>query len=311
MRVEGIDSVVYREFFIPESFYPEDNNLPLRTILTTRGWQEMQGTIPNVISQARIYSPGLDISDLNNDHIKTNIKLHQIEYLRPFLGELLRLISAQAALEDVNTIYWVVSYPSAFSQMKLNFYGRTWQNLLKSLSGLSEQTHHINGKSHSQGRESDNPDIQSLRTKSIAFAQFFTDTLGRELVHTTCISLEGEISEISVWQDNQLVHQVSVPYGGRHLFHRILRNNLAFIGEIFGLSSREVESFRSSFQYCSDFNAVLDVYLGSNAEEILANGYVMSLNKNRNQEFRTLVAFGHWYRLARSYKRCNTRGSRN
>ena len=130
-----------------------------------------------------------------------------------------------------------------------------------------------------------------IRPKSIAFAQFFTDTLGRELVHTICISLEGEIYEISVWQDNQLVHQVSVPYGGRHLFHRILRNNLAFIGEIFGLSSQDAKSLQSNFSSRHNFNAVLDRYLRGNAKKILKNGYIINADKTRSREFRTLVAF--------------------
>jgi hypothetical protein len=286
---ESQTALIYQEFFIPDVFLPRGENPPLSSILTTRGWQEIQGKIPDLISHARTYFPQ-EQYDFNKDYIKTNIKWQQVEYQRPFLGQLLRLIVAQASIEGVNTIDWVVSYPSAFSLMKLNLYERTWQNLLKSLSELSEQTHRINGKSYSQGTESENPAVQGLRTESIAFAQFFADILNKNLVHTTCVDIGGGTSDISIWQENTLVHQASVPYAGRNMFHRILRDNLAFVGDIFGLSVQDSDDFRSEFKTVSNFNSALDLYLRANANEILTDGYVMSSNKPRNREFRTLVA---------------------
>jgi hypothetical protein len=291
-----IESGVYREFFIPEFFYSEANNLPLRTMLTTRGWQEIQGKIPELISQARIYY-SQQKPDYNNDYIETNIKFQQIEYLLPFLGELLRLISAQAAIEGVETIHWAVSYPSAFSKRAVYHYKHIWQyNLLKDLTKISGQFHDLAD--------------QDIRPKSIAFAQFFANILNCNLAHTTCINLDDEASEISVWQDNQLVHQVSVPYRGRNVFHRILRDNLKFLDEVFGLS--KAKSFKGFISNESNFNSALDFYLRYNADEILANGYVMNSYKTRNQEFRTLVAFalgGLYHYLGLIQRGLNNAGS--
>ena len=284
------DSRSYQEFFVPNEFLPTGQIPPLSSILTTRGWQEVKGKIPDLISHARAYFPNQKVN-FNQDYIKTNIKWQQVEYQRPFLGQLLRLIAAQAAIEDVNTIDWVASYPSAFSQMKLNLYERTWQNLLKSLSELSEQTHRINGKSYTNGKESDDPGVQGLRTESVAFAQFFADILNKRLVHTTCIDIGGGTSDISIWQQNSLIHQASVPYAGRDMFHRILRDNLKFVDEVFGLSIEEAKSFKDFISNTGNFNSALDLYLRYNADEILADGYVMNSEKPRNKEFRTLVAF--------------------
>jgi hypothetical protein len=291
--LEDIQAVTYREFFIADTFLPEGDNPPLSTILTSRGWQETEGQIPSLISQARIYFTRLDQFDFDKDYIKTNIKWQQVQYQRPFLSQLLRLVAAQAAQEDVHTIEWAISYPSAFSQSEINRYEITWQNIFQDLSKISGQIH----------KQSD---TQGLRTESIAFAQFFGDVLNKDLVHTTCVDVGGGTSDISVWEENTLVHQTSVPYAGRDLFHRILQPNLAFVGDIFGLSSQNANSVRQQLASKNNFNAALDTYLRGNTDNILTDGYVIHADKPRNREFRTLVAFAlgglyHYLGLVQKY----------
>ncbi len=273
--LEDIQAVTYREFFIPDIFLPENETPPISTVLTTRGWQETIGQIPDLISHARTYVPRLDQFDFDKEYIKTNIKWQQAQYQRPFLGQLLRLISAQAALEGVHTIEWESSYPSAFSRKEQNQYEATWKNILKDLMSVSGQTHQK---------------FEALRTESITFAQFFADVLEEKLVHTTCVDIGGGTSDISVWQENELIHQASVPYAGRDIFHRILRPNLAFIGDIFGLSPQIANSVREVLSSRSNFNSALDTYLRGNAEKILSDGYVINSDKQRSREFRTLIA---------------------
>ncbi|MEB3119661.1 MAG: hypothetical protein VKL41_00375 [Snowella sp.] len=275
--LEEIQAVNYREFFVPDIFLPEGESPPISTLITTRGWQESIGQIPDVISHARTYVSRLDIFDFDKEYIKTNIKWQQAQYQRPFLGQLLRLISAQAALEDVHTIEWTISYPSAFSRKELNQYEATWKNILKDLTKIS-------GQIHQQAQ------IQSLRTESIAFAQFFADVLEENLVHTIGIDIGGGTSDISVWQKNELIHQASVPYAGRDLFHQILKPNLAFVGDIFGLSPQIAGDVRQKLSSKSNFNSALDNYLRGNADKILTDGYVINSDKQRSREFRTLIA---------------------
>ena len=221
----------------------------------------------------------MDVFDFDKDYIKTNIKWEKVEYQRPFLGELLRLISAQAAAENVQSIDWAISYPSAFSRTDQNGYINSWEQLLESLTKITGQDHKF--ASH-----------EPIRTESIVFAQFFADVLNKNLVHTTCVDIGGGTSDISIWQENDLIHQASVPYAGRDIFHRILKPNLAFIEDIFGLSPTEADTFRKRFSdKKNNFNSALDTYLRGNADTILKDKYVININKQRNREFRTLAAF--------------------
>ncbi|BFM40498.1 hypothetical protein [Synechocystis sp. LKSZ1] len=291
--LEDIQAITYREFFIPDVLLPEGDNPPLSTMLTTRGWQEVEAKIPNIVSHARIYVPRLDKFSFDNEYIKTNVKWQNIQYQRPFLNQFLTLIAAQAAQDGVHTIEWGVSYPSAFSQGEQNRYEVTWQNLLQELSQKSGQTHRFLVN-------------QPLRTESIAFAQFFGDILEQQLVHTTCVDIGGGTSDISIWSKNKLIHQASVPYAGRDLFHQILRPNLAYVGEIFGLSTADANAFRQELSIRNNFNSALDTYLRGNAEKILTNGYVMNADRPRSREFRTLVAFSlgglfHYLGLIQKY----------
>lgn len=291
--LEEIQATTYREYFIPDSFIPEGNNPPLSSILTTRGWQEAAGNIPGVVSQARIYVPRLDIFDFDKDYIKTNIKWQQAQYQRPFLGQLLRFIAAQAANEGVHTIHWAISYPSAFSRRERNAYTSSWDAILQELTRLTGQSHQLSGH-------------QPTRTESIAFAQFCADVLERNLVHTTCVDIGGGTSDLSIWQENSLVHQASVPYAGRELFHKILQPNLAFIGDIFGLPPEAANSVRRQLAGKANFNSALDNYLRGNADKILTGGYVINASHPHNRQFRTLVAFAlgglyHYLGLLQKY----------
>ncbi len=276
--LEDIQAVTYREFFVPDIFLPEGNNPPLASILTTRGWQESIGQILDPISNARIYVSRLDVFDLNKDYLKTNIKWQKVEYQRPFLGQLLRLIAAQAASENVHTIDWGISYPSAFSRKERNGYANTWTILLEKLTAVTGQIHKL-------------ADYDPIRTESIAFAQFFADVLNKNFIHTTCVDIGGGTSDISVWQENTLIHQASVPYAGRDIFHRILQPNLAFVGDIFGLPPQAANRFRQIFSGKTNFNAAFDTYLRFQGERLRTDSYVINVGKQRNREFRTLVAF--------------------
>jgi hypothetical protein len=276
--LEELQANTFREFFVPDVLLPEGSNPPLSSVLTTRGWQESVGVIPEIISQARTYVPRLDVFDFDKEHIKTNIKWQQAQYQRPFLGQLLRLIAAQAANEGVHTIDWAFSYPSAFSRGEKNAYVNSWSSILEDLKQVTGQNHKLS-------------DHQPVRTESIAFAQFCADVLNKDLVHTTCIDIGGGTSDLSVWQENDLIHQASVPYAGRELFHRILQPNMAFIGDIFGLPPETANSVRQQLASKKNFNSALDTYLRGNADKILTGGYVTNGNNPRNRQFRTLIAF--------------------
>jgi hypothetical protein len=291
--LQEIDAITYREFFIPDAFFPEGEIPPISTVLTTRGWQETDAQIPYIINQARTYVPTSESRSIEKDYIKTNIKWQNVEYQRPFLSQLTRWIATLAAVENVRSIDWVVSYPSAFSRKEKNGYANSWTLLLEELTKITGQSHKL-------------ANHEPVRTESIVFAQFFADVLKKDLVHTTCADIGGGTSDISIWEENELIHQASVPYAGRDIFHRILQPNLAFIGDIFGLSPTDADQFRKNFSGKNNFNLALDIYLRFYAEEILRDKYVINIEKQRNREFRTLVAFAlgglyHYFGLVQKY----------
>jgi hypothetical protein len=268
----------YREYFIPNRLIPEGNNPPMSTMLTIKGWQEENNVIPKLIDQARLYVPILT-GAAAGDHIKSNIKWDFPQYQRPFLAELTRMIAAQAASEGVRTIRWHVSYPSAFSRADLAFYKTTWERVLEELNQVTGQTHTM-----------DVTDT-AYKTESIAFAQYFADVMERNLVHTTCVDIGGGTSDLSIWQEMALVHQASVPFAGRELFHNLLQPNLAYLNDIFALKDSDATSLREILSNSSNFNAALDVYLRSNDRQILENINASSRNP-RIEQFRTLLTFG-------------------
>jgi hypothetical protein len=278
---------IYRNFFIPDTLVPEGNLPPMSTALITRGWQEQKNAIAKIITEARIYNPRSDGEF--SGYAKTNIKWENIQYQEPFLSQLVRMISVQAASENVHNIEWSISYPSAFSTMDFNDYQDTWERVLADISRVSGQHHALSPR--------------GLQTESVAFAQYFADVLGQNIVHTTCVDIGGGTSDLSIWKDNQLIHQASVPYAGRDLFHNLLRHNLDYFDEIFGLSQDDLKRLRTSLaEDPINFNSILDLRLrmeeegkneGESGKPSLASGYRMNKKKERNRQFRTLLAFAY------------------
>jgi hypothetical protein len=177
--------------------------------------------------------------------------------------------------------------------MEKGGYAHSWRRLLENLTTVTGQTHKLS-------------DNEAIRTESIVFAQFFADVLNKNLIHTTCVDIGGGTSDISIWQEQTLIHQASVPYAGRDIFHRILQPNLAFIGDIFRLSPQNTNSVRQKLSSKKNFDLALDTYLRGNADKILTDGYAINSDKQRSREFRTLVAFAlgglyHYFGLIQKY----------
>jgi hypothetical protein len=143
-----------------------------------------------------------------------------------------------------------------------------------------------------------------LQTESVAFAQYFADVLRQPLVHTTCVDVGGGTADISIWKDHYLVHQASVPYAGRNLFHNLLRDNLDYFDQIFGLNQEQLDKLRSKTDNgnSNNFNSIIDIRLRMEEEisdevsgrhNSLINGYRINKLKERNRQFRSLLAFGY------------------
>jgi hypothetical protein len=198
------------EYFIPERFFPLDNPLPLASILTTRG--QTRSNRPRPIYDGRIYIPkygNTQHREIENNYIETDIKSRSFEANRLFLHHLGLIVTAIAAKQGVKQIEWSISYPSAFSRADLARYAYNWKYIT---TELQEKT----------GIRQVCPEQPDFKTESLAIAQYFSDREKYDLIRSACIDLGGGTADISLWQDNQLIHQCSIQLAGRHLFSQLI-----------------------------------------------------------------------------------------
>jgi hypothetical protein len=247
------------EYFIPENFIPVDKPLPLSSVLTIRGNSAASQEKWQPIFDGRIYVPDRHRFKPQEDWIKTNLKWEEsqnLSYNQLFLKHLALHISALAAKNRVKEIQWSLSFPSAFSRGDRNRYAKTWEDLTKELQAKTGIIHN--------SPKIDNADY--FRSESLAVAQYFADQEGHDLVNTTCIDVGGGTSDISIWEEENLVHQCSVLLAGRDLFSQFLELNPKFMETRFGIASAEVKGLKGTA-----FNPKLDVWLRLEGDNWLNN----------------------------------------
>ena len=256
------------DFFIPE---PATNPLPMSTVLTKRGARQIDDESKEAIFDGRIYVPDLDRFEPQQNCIQTNLKWlsGNLTSNQLFLKHLALQITACAASEGVKEIQWSLSYPSAFSKRELNQYHKNWIRLTRNLANRT-------GIKQNCPTADDN---NFFRTESLAVAQYFADREKHNLVSTTCIDMGGGTSDISIWQDNWLLHQCSVQLAGRHIFSQFIESNHDFLKH-FGQTPERWQLQGPAFA------AKLDVWMRLEAAKWLES----RLDKlNDNPEFRGFV----------------------
>jgi hypothetical protein len=273
-----------KDFFVPGVLTapPDGSNPPMATLLTVRGKSEAE-TTPEFITNSRLYVPSLDERSLS-DFVVSDIKWTKPKYLDAFLTALINMVSAHAAKSDVGEITWKASYPTAFATSEVSRYKNAWDRGLRAAGKLSSIRHKLG---------SDGTAATAFQTESIAFAQYFADELREQLVYTTCLDVGGGTSDISIWKDMTLVHQLSIPFAGRDIFHNTLRENISRVGEVFGLSDDKSNELLQDLKNSGDnFDAYLDSYLR------LKGGTVLERLRNASstdsiQKFRGLLALSY------------------
>jgi len=263
------------DHFIPESFIPLEKPLPLPSLLTTKSKSNTGKERP--IYDGRIYFP--DWSSFKPESwIETDLKWKNLTLNRLFLKHLALHISALAAKNGVRQIQWSVSYPSAFSNADRTRYVQTWQSLTQE---LQEKT----GIIHSS------PVLNNLawfRTESLAIAQYFADQEDYNLINATCIDLGGGTSDISIWENNKLVHQCSIQLAGRDLFSQFLELKPEFLDQKLQLINN------SGFKHLKGrfFILALDHFLRMNSDYWLKNQRIFVEDNSEFQGLLRLIAIG-------------------
>ncbi len=266
------------KFFIPEALLPKGSNPPTSTALNTYGWQEIKGKVPELYHQARVQWPSTNALALRGAGIRTGFKWRQPQYQKPFLKELALLISSNAAAAGAVEVNWSVSYPSAFSPNEARNYGRLWGELcreLSALTGLKQQLMKDGGEG-------------GLQTEAIAFASYFGNYQARQMVHTACLDVGGGTTDISIWQDNSLLHQVSVPFAGRNICTSILQAKPSFIRFLFapGITG-DIADDDAKLRQDPNFNSWLDNCLRYESDELLRDRMPI----HRAEQDRKLIEF--------------------
>ncbi|MEA5583288.1 hypothetical protein VB620_18320 [Nodularia harveyana UHCC-0300] len=238
------------EFFIPESFIPIDKPFPMSTVLTTRGAKKAKDEQVIPIFDGRLYVPNLQHFAPQETWIKTNLKwtTTNLNDNQLFLKHLALHIAAIAAKNGVKKIQWSLSFPSAFSPKEQQNYAITWQRLTKELAAKTGIIQNSPAKD----------DSTYFRTESLAVAQYFAEQEGYDLVNTTCIDMGGGTSDISIWQDDQLLHQCSVLLAGSHLFSQFIEMNPNFLKKL-DTNTKDTKDWTKLKGYA--FNAKLDVWM--------------------------------------------------
>lgn len=237
------------EYFLPENFLPADNPLPLSSVLTTQGGNNVD---PSADAQAvvdgRMYIPNVVSFDPSAAWIQTDLKWTNFNANQLFIKNLALFISALAVKNQIKEIRWSLSYPSALSRRDISNYSKTWRDVT---SWLEERT----GLAYRQPAIEDK---QYFKTESLAMAQYCADKERNDLMFTTCIDMGGGTSDISIWEKNALLHQCSIQLAGRDLLSQILERKPEFLDKYFssyggGLSDQNLRG--------AAFDAKLDVWL--------------------------------------------------
>ncbi|MBD2145660.1 hypothetical protein [Sphaerospermopsis sp. FACHB-1194] len=243
------------EYFIPESFIPVEKPFPMSTVLTTKGERNTKTDQLSPIFDGRLYIPARNRFSPQETWIKTNLKweTENLGNNQLFLKHLALHISAIAAKNGVQKIQWSLSFPSAFSPKQEQNYAKTWQKITKEIEAKTGIKHNSPGKD----------DATYFRTESLAVAQYFAEYEDCNLVNSTCIDMGGGTSDISIWQDDKLVHQCSVELAGRDLFSQFIEINPNFLKKL-DINPDEWTRLKGVA-----FNAKLDVWMRLEADNWL------------------------------------------
>jgi hypothetical protein len=273
------------KYFIPETLLPKDANPPISTALNIYGWRETRGSVPKLFHQARVQWPSSNADYLSGPSVRMGFTWHQLQYLRPFLKELALLISCNAAASGFTSVEWAVSYPNTFIPSQARNYRREWDIICSEVADFSGLQQRFNGAD----------ETSSFHPDAFALAGYFHNILARQMVHAACVKVGRNSTHISIWQDNSLVHQVSVPFAGRDLFTKVLLAKPSFIRFLFTPQlTGNVTDNEAKLRQDPNFNSWLDNCLRYDSQELLTER--MPIHRAEQNEqllgFVSLMAIG-------------------
>jgi hypothetical protein len=275
---EEYQLILLTKFFMPKDVRPKGENPPTSTALNTYGWQSEKYVVPQIYHQARIHWPSTNALAMRGHGVHTGFKWKEREYQEPFLKEIALVISSNAAAAGASQVNWSVSYPSAFSRNEASKYRKYWAVLcteLKTETGMDHQFVEDSGEG-------------GLQTEAIAFASYFGNYLNRPMVHTACLDVGGGTTDLSIWQDNTLLHQVSIPFAGRDICTRVMQLKPSFIRLLFTAGSAgDIGNDEAKLRQDPNFNSWFDNCLRYETDALLKDRIPIL----RDQQEKKLIEF--------------------
>ena len=270
-------------FFIPIDVLPNGENPPMSTALNTYGSAVEEDIEPKIFHQARIHWPSSNALTMRSLKVHTDLKWKKFWYQKPFLKEIALIISSNAAAAGARQVNWSVSYPSALSPSNANGYRQRWSNLCTELTTATGIDHQFDEDSNEN----------AVQTEAVAFARYFGNYLDRPLVHTACLDVGGGTTDVSIWQENMLLHQVSIPFAGRDICTRVMQLKPAFIRLLFTAGSAgDIGNDENKLRQDPNFNSWFDNCLRYETDALLKGRLpILRVNKeNQLIEFVSLMA---------------------
>ena len=157
-----------------------------------------------------------------------------------------------------------------------------------------------------------------LQTEAVAFASYFGNFQNRQMVHTSCLDVGGGTTDISIWQDNRLIHQVSVPFAGRDISSQLLRRKPSFLKSLFPPSlTADISDDEARARQDRNFTSRLDNIMRYGSDELLSGRLDMLVNQDSSlqvplQQFLSLLSVSFEVSITTSAKFrrcCETKGN--
>ena len=252
-----VQKELLNRYFLPQEMYPSDNNPPTSTSLSIVGCgDKLDPDSKNVLKlfhEARLHVPWPD--DAFKSHLRTGFKWEHPELQQPFLKQLALMISAHAVLHGAENTTWRLSYPTAFSNNARRNYEKLWEKLTEELRPISRLDYKLN----------------SPLSEAVAFARCLAEDGSRTFQHTACMDIGGHTTDISLWQESRLIHQVSVPFAGQHICTKILDCRPEFTSNLFDNNS--LTSMQASSGQTMESNRLnlIDNCIRFKSEDLLKN----------------------------------------
>lgn len=150
----------------------------------------------------------------SQENIETNLKWSSGDFERlcakAFLGQICLQTAAELVAEGAQSVEWRFSYPTAFPESHTLAYKQVCQQITDSVQTLT-------------GVQSSQP---THNTESVAAAAFFENyQKAQTVLGTIFVDIGSSTSDISVWQRNTLLWQISLPFAGQDIFLNYLYRN--------------------------------------------------------------------------------------